>query len=420
MKVLLLFLISILPVISAEPTEVREWTSSVGSKIEGKAMGLSEGKVTLKTTAGRTLVLPLSKLSKEDGEFLLEHFKPEPLEAPSFEAPTLDHPLGEIVGPIEASDGSSYFLYLPKCLAAGADAPLFFFTGPNPSKKKTLERFISAAELTGMVLAASVESKNQENAFVINNGHTKNCLKHIKKTLPVDVERVFFSGTSGGGATSLYNASTIKCLGALPYIGYIPSGSSPTKKGFYYLASGAWDYNRYSSAGAAKQFKNRATHRMYSGGHTMGSKAIAEEGAIWLYTRHIYEKRDLFPEEATRFEVRLSTFLAELSEKDSQLAYYWTDHLLNLCEASGAVRPIIEGFHTKLASDPENVRYLAGRVALDDFSEDVFAPVDGKGSLSEHTTPNIQTSAQKLVDEYSDVPAIKEIAEGLLKKTHKF
>lgn len=420
MKFLLLFLVSLLSLAAAEPTEVREWTSSVGSKIEGKAMSLSEGKVTLKTTAGRTLVLPLAKLSKEDGEFLLEHFKPEPVKAPIFEAPVLDYPLGEVVGPIQASDDSSYFLYLPKSLAAGADAPLFFFTGPNPSKKKTLERFISAAELTGMVLAASVESKNQTNAFEINNGHTKNCLKHIKKSLPVDVERVFFSGTSGGGATSLYNASTIKCLGALPYIAYIPDGSSPPKKGFYYLASGAWDYNRYSSAGAAKKFKNRATHRMYSGGHTMGNSAIAEEGVIWLYTRHIYEKRSDFPEEATRFEVRLSAFLSELSEKNSQLAYFWTDHLLNLCEASGPVRPIIERLHSKLGSDPANVRYLAGRVALDNFSENVFAPVDGKGSLSEHTTPKIQKAAQELVNEYSDTPEIKEIAEELLKKTQKF
>ena len=420
MKVILLFLCSFLPLISAEPTKVREWTSSVGTKIEAMAMRMSDGKVTLKTNQGRTLVLPLSKFSKEDGEFLLEHFKPEPLKVPSFEAPSLEHPLGEIVGPIKASDGSSYYLYLPTTLADGAEAPLFFFTGPKPSTKKTLKRFVSASELTGMVLAASVESKNQQNAFVINNGHTKNCLKHIKKTLPVNVERVFFSGTSGGGATSLYNAATFKCLGALPYIGYIPDGSSPTKKGFYYLASGAWDYNRYSSAGAAKKFKNRATHRMYPGGHTMGGAAIAKEGAIWLYTRHIYEKRKKFPEEAARFEARLMPFLTKLSEKDSQLAYYWTDHLLNLCEASGAVRPLLERLHAQLASDPANVRYLAGRVALDDFSEKVFAPVDGKGSLSEHTTPKIQTAAQKLVDEYADVPAIKEIAEGLLKKTHKF
>lgn len=405
---------------SAEPTELREWTSTVGSKIEAKAIGLSDGKVTLKTGNGRTLVLALTKLSKEDGDFLKEHFKPEPLDAPSFKAPSLDHPLGEIVGPIEAAEGSSYYLYLPKTLADGAKAPLLFFTGPKPSKASTLERFTSAAELTGMVLAASVESKNQTNAFEINHGHTKKCLNHIGKTLPVEVSRVFFSGTSGGGATSLYNASLLKCLGALPYIAYIPDGSSPSKKGFYYLASGAWDYNRYSSAGAAKKFKERATHRMYPGGHRMGRSEIAEEGTIWLYTRHIYEKGEDFPEEKTRFEARFMPYLTSLSEKDSQLAYYWTDHILNLCEASGAIRPLVENLHEKLAGDQSNVRYLAGRVALDDFSERVFAAEDGKGSLAEHTTPKIQKEAQSLVEEFSDVPKIKETAEELLKKTQKF
>ena len=66
------------------------------------------------------------------------------------------------------------------------------------------------------------------------------------------------------------------------------------------------------------------------------------------------------------------------------------------------------------------MRYLAGRVALDDFSENVFAAEDGKGSLAEHTTPKIQSAAEKLKEEFADVPAISEIAEDLLKKTQKF
>lgn len=423
MKTILLLLLSILPLMSAEPTAVREWTSSVGSKIEGQAVGFSGGQVTLKSTTGRSIKLPLAELSLEDQALILDHFKPEPIKGASFDAPTLDQPLGKIVGPIKASGNSSYFLYLPTTLADGENAPLLFYTGSATANKKTLSRFISASELTGIVLAASVESKNlksgSSSTFQVNNKHTITCLKHIEETLPVEVKRVFFTGGSGGGASAFYNASKLDCLGALPYIGYIPSGHKPNRKGFYYIAGGAWDFNRYSSAAAAKEFKTRATHRMYPGGHTKGKPGIAEEGLIWLYTRHIYEQQKLHPEEVARFEARFSAFLIKLSKKDSALAYFWTDHLLNLCEVSGPMRTFAEGIHATLAQDEANVKYLAGRVALDNFSEAILAPVD-RDTLSEtgYTSPEIKAEAQKLVDEYSDTPVIKEITKELLKKVH--
>tara|TARA_B100000674_G_C37591607_1_gene801095 strand:- start:63 stop:728 length:666 start_codon:yes stop_codon:yes gene_type:complete len=58
--------------------ELRTWTSIVGTKVEAELVSLTGNQVTLKTKAGKTLKLPLNKLSKADQEFLKA--KPSPKE----------------------------------------------------------------------------------------------------------------------------------------------------------------------------------------------------------------------------------------------------------------------------------------------------------------------------------------------------
>ena len=58
--------------------ELRTWTSIVGTKVEAELVSLTGNQVTLKTKAGKTLKLPLNKLSKTDQEFLKA--KPSPKE----------------------------------------------------------------------------------------------------------------------------------------------------------------------------------------------------------------------------------------------------------------------------------------------------------------------------------------------------
>ena len=58
--------------------ELRTWTSIVGTKVEAELVSLTGNQVTLKTKAGKTLKLPLKKLSKADQEFLKA--KPSPKE----------------------------------------------------------------------------------------------------------------------------------------------------------------------------------------------------------------------------------------------------------------------------------------------------------------------------------------------------
>ena len=66
MRILILFIV----LGSVCYAELRTWTSIVGTKVEAALVSLTGNQVTLKTKAGKTLKLPLNKLSKADQEFL--------------------------------------------------------------------------------------------------------------------------------------------------------------------------------------------------------------------------------------------------------------------------------------------------------------------------------------------------------------
>ena len=57
--------------------ELRTWKSIVGTKVEAELVSLTGNQVTLKTKAGKTLKLPLNKLSKADQEFLKAKSSPK-------------------------------------------------------------------------------------------------------------------------------------------------------------------------------------------------------------------------------------------------------------------------------------------------------------------------------------------------------
>ena len=75
MKTFISFLIFCL--IATCNAEIRTWTSIIGTKVEAELVSLTGNQVTLKTKAGKTLKLPLNKLSKADQEFLKAKSSPK-------------------------------------------------------------------------------------------------------------------------------------------------------------------------------------------------------------------------------------------------------------------------------------------------------------------------------------------------------
>lgn len=406
----------------AEPTDSREWVSVTGSKVTGSALSVKEGKVLLKLADGRELEVPMDKLSASDQAFLTGHFGEEDPAGEAagsgsdFVTDGLAQKIGQVVGPIANGDGSNYFLYIPKTLRKDRLAPLMHVNNAGGGNAGAIKDFIEGAEICGWVVAASVESKNG-NSFEKNHEFAKSNVKHIIETLPVDPERIYFTGGSGGGAMSFLNAAGVPGAGSMPQIGYIPDGGTP-KKGDHFVCGGATDYNRYTSAHAAKTLGKSAIHRLYVGGHARAPGWLCTEGIVWLNGRYLARnKRSAeLAAECLDYEASALAWIGKLSSTEPHRAYYWCVFLKDEYEISGANATTLGAIASKLAADGKNVSYAEAIEEIDDFSEKNYAEM-GTGSANNHTTPRIKSAAEKLARKYAGVPMIAELAAELGKPT---
>ena len=315
---------------------------------------------------------------------------------------------------IDAGGGSHYFVYIPETLREGRKAPLMFYTGPGGGNERSVNTYTEAAELNGWVIAASVESKNGA-GWEINHEHSKRCVEHLLETLPIAEERVYFSGSSGGGAMSFYNALRIESAGNMPYIGY-SKDRKYEKKQYCYGIGGTNDYNRYLTANAASKFGDRGFHRMSAGGHRNGPRWIGNEGIVWLNGRFLGDNRQDPELDAERldFEASIITWTKSLQDDTPYRAHYWCRFLLEDYGLEGPNAKIVTKLIGELAEEPNNVRYTEGIAAINEFSIEHYAPEgEGGGSKQKHNTPDIESAAEKLAADYIGVPEIEEITKRL-------
>ena len=428
MKYLAILLTLSVSSLSAEPTEQRDWKSTAGTTITAEAVKVDGGKVTLKAADGREFAVPLDKFVEEDQEFLKEHFEikpPEPGQPVASSSTVIEeglaHPVGTVSGPIDAGGGSNYFVYVPKSLREGRKAPILFYNGASGGSAKTIQRYSEGAEVNGWILAASVESKNGPEHPEGNHEHTKRCLAHLLEALPIDEERVYFSGNSGGGAMSFYNALRIKSMGNMPFIGYSPDKKYP--KGQYcYGIGGTNDYNRYLTASAVDEYGDQGMHRLGVGGHSNGPDWLGDEGITWLNGRYLGDRRKetALDDERLDFEASMITWIRDLQGRSPYRAHYWCNFLQEDYEISGPNAEIVAGLFTELNADQNNVLYTEGVAAIDEFSEKYYASEGGStGSQFNHTTSSIESAAGKLAAKYAGVPEIEDVAKKLGEPTVK-
>ena len=101
MRILILFFV----LGSVCHAELRTWTSIVGTKVEAELVSLTGNQVTLKTKAGKTIKLPLNKLSKADQEFLTAKSSPkEPTKEETPVNPNLKYEVKDSVVTITGCD----------------------------------------------------------------------------------------------------------------------------------------------------------------------------------------------------------------------------------------------------------------------------------------------------------------------------
>lgn len=398
---------------TAEPTAVRQWLSTAGTKIEAKVTAFDGTSATLETPTGRVLKVEADKLAPADRELLQTHFGKGTGIAASEAAPPVDlgQPLGTVVGPIE-TQGSHYFLYLPKSLKAGRKAPLLFFTHSGGGDKGRMKPMLEGAEICGWIVAMSVESKNgmDKSESVV---HSKRCVEHLRKTLPIDPKRVYFSGISGGSREAFYNSSQMDSAGVLAIIaGGLPDELSRSKD--YFFISGAFDFNRYDSSRTYAAVKSSSAFRFHPGKHHEGPATLVTEGMVWLESKARQKGKQTNGDE---FGLAAVSWAEGLKAKEPYRAAWWASRLSN-SGLAGQARMRAEALRKELASSPESIAYAKGLKDLEEFASDVLAE-GPTSSAFDHTTDEIQSKADRLLKEHSATPQVKEIIEGLKQKTDR-
>jgi hypothetical protein len=397
----------------AEPTAIRSWLSTAGTKIEAKATACDGTSATFETPAGRVLNVELDKLAPADRELLRNHFGKGSGGTASEAAPPVDlgQPVGTVVGPIEAQ-GSHYFLYLPKSLKAGRKAPMLFFTHSGGGDKGRMRPMLEGSEICGWIVAMSVESKNgmDKTESVV---HSKRCVEHLLKTLPVDPKRVYFSGISGGSREAFYNSSQMDSAGVLAIIaGGLPDELSRSKD--YFFISGAYDFNRYDSSRTYAAVKSSSAFRFHPGKHHEGPATLVTEGMVWLESKVRQKGKQAAGEE---FGLAAVSWAEGLKAKEPYRAAWWASRLLD-GSLSGQARMRAETLRKEVASSPESIAYSKGLADLEKFAIDVLAE-GPTSSAFDHTTDEIQSKADRLLKEHATTPQVKEIIEGLKQKTDR-
>ncbi|MBN2684164.1 MAG: hypothetical protein JXR40_02690, partial [Pontiellaceae bacterium] len=143
-------------------SDLRTWEAADGkSSLYASMEKAEEGQVVLRTKDGRKVSVPIDKLSPADQKYIeenTEELSGDGSSTASAESSKFPYEQGVVVGPIEAASDSHYLLYLPTTLEPDQKVPLLFFTHSGGGSSYLLEQIKEGAELTGWIMAISVES----------------------------------------------------------------------------------------------------------------------------------------------------------------------------------------------------------------------------------------------------------------------
>lgn len=366
MRFLLLLLAFAFPLIAA-PTEVRDWTASGGQKARGSAVEVTGGKVTLKLETGKTVVVALDRLSDPDRAFLATHFaQPATSAAPADDLP---HPTGKVTGQIECGAESHYFLYLPQSLRKGAKHPVLFVMDPNGGSAGTAQRYLPGAERNRWIVAVSKESRN---AVEGGEAAIEAMIKHVAETLPIDPDRQYFSGFSGGSREAFSASQRHKDFAGVLACG--AGGSLGSGKQVSYGLCGSNCFNRTDMANSFRAIKSKGSLlRYFVGMHDWADARLCEDGMTHLNGVFLAKRKSGYPDDYAYFNEQVGKLISENESSDPTRAYMWASFMKDFDYDN----PAATAAFATLAKDPLNVLFVKGLADVSGFAQKTFGEISG-------------------------------------------
>lgn len=397
-----------------EATEMRTWKATSGHTLTGKALEIIKGAVVFERDSGGRLTVPMAKLSVADREFLTKHFR---LEEKAMEAlkpdegkpaDELPYPLGAVSPEVSAGGKHSYFLYFPKSLRAGEKHPVIFVMSPGGGKPGVAKRYIAGAERNRWIIAVSKQSSNK----YANSAEAVSAMyKHVLSTLPVDENRLYSSGFSGGSRMACWLANNQSGLA-----GVIECGASDplsSKKQVVYGLCGSNCFNRTDMSNDFKSITNKASIlRFFPGMHTWAPSELCDDGITHLNGVFLCKDKSKYPEAYKHYCYQLGELVRESVESNPMRAVMWA----SFAEKNDIENPHTEQALAQLGGDPKHRLYLKGLKDIRKFAEKNF----GESSASSwKSVPAVSAACLREAKKYQGTPWA-EVLEKMSKDAKKF
>ena len=396
--------------------EMREWRSRDGSKtLNAKYTTVRHGShVVLLGQENQKVSVPIAKLSAEDQEYLFRTESNRALNGTGKRIRGLNYKQGEILGPLDAENGSSFFLYIPKSLAKDRAVPLMLFTGPTGGKRKYIKELVEGAEVTGWIVAVAVES-DYYNSVNVNRDICNSIVQTLLNTAPVDRRRLYFAGFSAGASVSYYNEKKWNACGLIPMSTYIPPRLDAPSCDSVIITGGS-DFNRYTSAYARNQIGKNAVHWFHAYGHKTAPPWMMHDAMALLEARFLERDPVNNAQELNRFSYAMINWICAFKEDYPHRAYYWASHLRTAFELNTLQLTKLNPLFEELDKNELNRLYVQGLEDLDTLSLSYLSKVSRESKLN-YEDSRLTAKCKPLMEKYKNTPMIKDILNGLCTQT---
>jgi hypothetical protein len=368
-KNIILLLLGYVPLLLGAPTEIRDWTASGGQKARGSAMEMQGGKVILKLESGKTVAVPLEKLSEGDRTFLTAHFRGAAATpaAAGEAADDLPYPLGKTTGEIDCGGGFHCFLYFPASLRKGAKHPVVYIMDPGGGSPGIAGRYIPGAERNRWIIAVSKESRNK---LEPSYEPTDAMIKHVREKLPIDHDRQYVSGMSGGSREAFLATQRHKDIAGIIACG--AGGSLGSGRQLAYGLCGSNCFNRTDMANSFKQIKSKGSVlRYFIGRHDWASAELCDDAMTHLNGVFLAKHKSDYADDYACFNGQVGKIITENQSSNPNRAYMWACFIREY----GYDNPAASSAIADLGKDPKNLLFVKGLTDVSEFAQKTFGQI---------------------------------------------
>jgi hypothetical protein len=234
-----------------------------------------------------------------------------------------EFPKGQIIDKVICAKDNlfSYALYLPSAYSTEKEWPVIVCFDPRAQGQRPVELLRNAAESYGYIVAGSLDSKN--GPLEPSQQAAKAVWADIRERFPIDPERVYAAGFSGGAEVAVlfpYFVET-RVAGIISCGAGLPSRHKPewVKPAAYCGIIGSLDFRYWDMARLEEPFaKAEVTHRIiyFDGWHQWPSGGLLAEAVEWLEL--IAMKSGLKSKEAAFIEAEYQKRLAKAQALETE------------------------------------------------------------------------------------------------------